>query len=368
MGAGFGIYVEKKVIMKRIPTLLLLVAVLTAGAQNHIKVLFLGNSYTYVNDLPGTLKTLSQGCGDTLTYEQSTPGSCTFQQHLSNATSTTLVNAGGWDYVVLQEQSQLPSFPISQVESQCFPYAQQLCEMVRAADADADVVFYMTWGRKNGDASNCANYPPLCTYEGMDSLLYWRYMQMAEDNHAIVSPVGRVWHVLRDSHPEIELYSSDGSHPSVAGTYAAAVTFYTVLFRKSPSCISNDLTLGAAAAQAIRETVAMVVFDSIDYWTQYDESAPEDPDGIGAAGMAAQLRVYPNPASGLLRIELPDDGGYEITLHNAVGAEVSRIHTEGRSSAELSVSDMPSGIYILQCRPKGGNRDGLVRRTKVVVE
>lgn len=357
---------HQTIIMKRFLTLLLTAAVLTCGAQSTKKVLFIGNSYTYVNDLPGTVRTLALGCGDTLNFEQSTPGGCTFQNHLSNATTTSLIAQGGWDNVVLQEQSQLPSFPIGQVQSECFPYAQQLCDLIRNSTPDAEIVFYMTWGRKNGDASNCANYPPLCTYEGMDSLLYWRYLQMAEDNHATVSPVGRVWHVLRDNHPEIELYSSDESHPSVAGTYAAAVTFYTILFKKSPACISNDLTLGAAA-QAIRETVATVVFDSLDFWTQYDESTPEDPDGIGTAGVTAQLRVYPNPASDLLRIDLPDDGSYEVTLHNAVGAEVSRIHTEGRSTAEISVSNLPSGIYLLQCRPKGGNRDGFVRRVKVVV-
>ena len=114
--------------------------------------------------------------------------------------------------------------------------------------------------------------------------------------------------------------------------------------------------------------MATVVFDSLDFWTQYDESMPEEPDGIGTAGVTAQLRIYPNPASGLLRIDLPDDNSYDLTLHNAVGAEVSRIHTEGRGTTELSVSNLPSGIYILQCRPKGGNRDGFVRRAKVVVE
>ena len=114
--------------------------------------------------------------------------------------------------------------------------------------------------------------------------------------------------------------------------------------------------------------MATVVFDSLDFWTQYDSTTPENPDGIGTSGVSAQLRVYPNPVRGLLHIDLPDDSPYTITLHNAVGAEVSRIHTEGRSSAELSVSNLPSGVYVLECRPKDVNRDGFVRRAKVVVE
>ena len=250
--------------MKQFLTFLLTVAVLTCGAQSTKKVLFIGNSYTYVNDLPGTVRTLALGCGDTLNFEQSTPGGCTFQNHLSNAATTSLIAQGGWDNVILQEQSQLPSFPITDVQSQCFPFAQQLCDLIRNSTPDAGIVFYMTWGRKNGDATNCAAYPPLCTYEGMDSLLYWRYLQMAEDNHAAVSPVGRVWHVLRDNHPEIELYSSDESHPSVAGTYAAAVTFYTILFKKSPMCTSSTCLKSYGFTTRIRLTPHASAIFSID--------------------------------------------------------------------------------------------------------
>lgn len=72
----------------------------------------------------------------------------------------------------------------------------------------------------------------MCTYAGMDSLLHLRYMMMAEDNHAVVSPVGAVWNYIRANFPLIELYSPDESHPSVAGSYAAACCFYTSIFRK----------------------------------------------------------------------------------------------------------------------------------------
>ena len=50
----------------------------------------------------------------------------------------------------------------------------------------------MTWGRENGDQSNCQSWPPVCTYEGMDDLLRERYMIMANDNNALVAPVGAV--------------------------------------------------------------------------------------------------------------------------------------------------------------------------------
>src|SRR5690606_1716533 len=126
----------------------------------------------------------------------------------------------------------------TQVETEVFPYAKKLDSLVRHYNSCAETVFYMTWGYKNGDAGNCAVYPPICTYQGMDSLLRSRYTMMADSNDALVSPVGPVRRYLRTYHPAIELYDIDGSHPSVAGTYAAACSFYSVLFRKDPSGIS----------------------------------------------------------------------------------------------------------------------------------
>jgi len=124
----------------------------------------------------------------------------------------------------------------------------------------------MTWGRKNGDAGNCAVWPPVCTYSGMDSLLRLRYIMMADMNDAIVSPVGAVWRNVRNNFPGINLYSPDESHPSVAGTYAAACSFYTAIFRKDPTLITYDHTLNATDAANIRLAAKEVVFDSLEHW------------------------------------------------------------------------------------------------------
>ena len=63
------------------------------------------------------------------------------------------IRSGSWDFVVLQEQSQLPSFPIEQVTAEVFPYARYLDSVIKAHNSCAQTIFYMTWGRKNGDFS-----------------------------------------------------------------------------------------------------------------------------------------------------------------------------------------------------------------------
>jgi PKD repeat protein len=235
-------------------------------AQDHKHVLFLGNSYTYTNYLPEMLSALALSAGDTVTHSSNTPGGYTFNNHTTNATSLSLIEEGGWDYVVLQEQSQAPSFPIEQVEDAVFPFATQLDNLIQASNPCAETVFYMTWGRENGDASNCEFWPPVCTYEGMDDLLRERYMQMAVDNDAIVCAAGAVWRYIRENNASIDLYQTDGSHPSAVGTYAIACSFYSTLFQKSATLITDDQSVSAEDAAFIRNAVDAVIFNDMETW------------------------------------------------------------------------------------------------------
>lgn len=241
------------------------ITMITMAQGTQKNVLFIGNSYTDVNNLPSIVQQIAEDMGDQMTYQSNTPGGCTFSQHCTN-NSMSLIQQGGWDVVVLQEQSQLPSFPPNQVSSECFPYAARLVDSVYAHGDCSEPMFYMTWGRKNGDQNNAQYYPPLATYEGMDSLLYHRYIYMAEENDASVCPVGRVWRVLRENHREIELYSGDGSHPSEAGSYAAAVAFYTMIYQRSPEGIRYTYTLDENTSETIKRVVKSVVFDSLSRW------------------------------------------------------------------------------------------------------
>ena len=164
-----------------------------------------------------------------------------------------------------------------------FPYAAQLVEAVYAASPCAEPMFYMTWGRRDGDQGNAPYFPVLGTYEGMDSMLCLRYLYMAEANDASVCPVGRVWRYLRENHPEIELYQSDGSHPSVAGTYAAACAFAVMFFHGDPLTITyfhSSLTDDIAAT--IRGAVHEVVYSQQASWQRPQPQASVQVDNIAA--------------------------------------------------------------------------------------
>lgn len=234
--------------------------------SSQLKVLFLGNSYTEYNNLPKLVSSMGLSTGDTIITDANTPGGHTLMGHSNNALSLAKINSQAWDYVVLQDQSQLPSFPEADVQEMVYPFARKLDSLIHLNNACTQTMFYMTWGRKNGDSQNCPTWPPVCTYAGMDSLLALRYKKMADDNKALVSPVGAVWKYLIANNPSIELYNADESHPSLAGSYAAACTFYTLILKKDPTLITHNPGITAYAAQTIREAVKLMVFNDLRTW------------------------------------------------------------------------------------------------------
>jgi hypothetical protein len=260
----------KKIEMKYSTVFIVILLICSAfsevSGQKKLEALFLGNSYTYVNDLPNLIKQVALSKGDTLVTDQNTPGGYTFQQHSTDASSLSKINSRPWDYVILQEQSQRPAFPPSQVAVEVYPYADSLNKYIKNNDSCTPTVFFMTWGRQNGDASNCASYPPICTYEGMQASLRLSYLHMSQTLNTIVSPVGVVWKRVRNQGDSINLYNPDESHPSLAGSYLAACTFYATLFQKSPVGGYVPSGLNTATALHLQQYAYQVVFDSLSVW------------------------------------------------------------------------------------------------------
>lgn len=236
--------------------------------QDSAKVLFIGNSYTYFNNLPGMLTDLSTSLGDYVQPTSQVAGGATFQVHATNPATYTAINSADWDFVVLQAQSQEPSFPDSQVNSETLPFAEQMADSIRNNSICSNILMFMIWGRENGDPQ----WVPISTFDGMNSRLRNAYIRMADSIDASISPVGVAWKYVRDNYPSIQLYSPDGSHPSLEGSYLAACTFYASLFRKSPVGASFTSSLAPATAANLQLSAATAVMDSLDHWNLYPMS------------------------------------------------------------------------------------------------
>ena len=233
--------------MKTFLVLTLLALLPSALAESPKRVLFIGNSYT--GGIRGTLNAMLKHEGIDAEVEYVTPGGKTLAWHWEND-SQQRIRTGNWDVVVLQDQSQTPAYP--GLQESFFKAGGQLVRFIQAQGAQA--VFYMTWGRRDGDKQNRALAPD---YTAMQDRLSASYTKAAEINKASLAPCGEAWRKVRKADPALgkKLYKKDGSHPSAQGAYLVAATFTAVLFEKAPSSIRFEGGLNPAERKVILRAV-----------------------------------------------------------------------------------------------------------------
>jgi hypothetical protein len=209
-----------------------------------LNVLFVGNSFTHSNDLPGLIRQLAEGARETktLSHVQQTPGGYTLKKHWDKATVAQLIQSHRWDYVVLQEQSQALSFEHWQRLQEVHPYARQLNSL--ALKSQANVIVFMSWGYKAGDIDNRERD----SFFDMQGRLADGSTQLAKDLSATVAPVGTAWRLAVSRNPKIGLWAEDGRHPSLRGSYLAACVFYKLFYKRSP--VGNPFTAGLSPSDA----------------------------------------------------------------------------------------------------------------------
>lgn len=330
------------------------ISVVKAQQNKKLNVLFLGNSYTYVNNLPQLIHDIALANGDTLIYDSNCPGGYTFNNHFNNATSISKINLQAWDCVILQAQSQEPSFDPSQVEVETLPYAIKLDSVINHNNDCTETVFYETWGRKNGDASNCAAYPPICTYIGMQNRLKQSYKLFADTCHTVMAPAGEAWRKSIALNPNLELYSGDQSHPVIEGSYLTACVFYEVLFHKS--VLTNTYTAGIASGTVsfLQQIAHDVVNDSLMVWN-IGKYNPCMTTSIADIKVDGELKIFPNPVCNELRLSIPNKFKDEIISLRIVDILGAIYLKEKGFTPSINVSGLSPGVYFVEFETKTGD-------------
>lgn len=230
----------------------------SVGTDKCTHVLFIGNSYVFVNDLPTTFAKLADSGGHRVDAQMVAPGGWTLAQHAASSDTLSKINSFKWDYVVLQEQSQIPSIRQSRSD-QMYPAARTLVKKIR--DDGATPILFSTWAHSNGWPEN-----GLPNYESMQYEINAAYLGIARELNAPVSPVGEAWFTTSRGHPKITLWQADGSHPTEEGTYLAASVFYAVIFRASPEGLNYTSSLPKETAQILQTIAAKTVLTNPLQW------------------------------------------------------------------------------------------------------
>jgi hypothetical protein len=219
--------------------------------------LFVGNSFTFVNDLPRTFAGLASAGGRNSAAYFYGIGAASFQSLSQNPMASVYAKLFKWEAITMQEQSMFLSMPRSQYAQSSTPYAKQLYRMFK--NNTGTVVLYETWGYQNGNPSFLTGIDD--DYYKMQTRLWGGYnYTLAElqsvrsatlgDASIIMSPVGQAWAVAQAlARFQGRMWQQDGMHPLPCGTYLAASVFYAKLFGESP--VGNLFRIkGVSAADA----------------------------------------------------------------------------------------------------------------------
>jgi hypothetical protein len=186
-------------------------------------VLFVGNSYTYYNNLPWIIQELSAKESQPLEFEMVSFPGCGLDVHWQNGSALNAIYQKKWDYVVLQEFSLRPIDD----KASFFRFGSMFNEYIRRNGAKT--LFYMTWARKATPEKQI--------------ILTNAYTSLAAELGAGVAPVGMAWENSLMTKPDLALHVEDGSHPRPEGSYLAACVFYATLYGKSAQNLPYKLQL-----------------------------------------------------------------------------------------------------------------------------
>jgi len=196
-----------------------------------MNVLFIGNSYTFCNGLPFMLGDLAKSRGRTVATRKVTKGGVTLRWHSRNPETLDAIAEGGWDFVVLQDQSLAP------IERPDMLLGAAIDLAARIRSTGGEPVLYMTWARQHAP-------------ETQDAIAD-AYNRVGAEIDARVAPVGVAWGRSLAAHPGITLHTADRSHPTVEGSYLAACVFHATLLGETPVGLPNGFRAADDAAGAV---------------------------------------------------------------------------------------------------------------------
>jgi hypothetical protein len=256
--------------MKTKLTLLLLavISIKNIAAQDTLSVLFIGNSYTSANNLPQLVQNLSTSAGKTLNIDSNMPGGFPLSSHLNDATTFSKISQGNWDYVILQEQSQIPTIDYYRYNDM-YPAMTDLKSVIEQYNPCAKIITYMTWGRRFGgqqcDPSGTYCSPVFANFNHMQDSLTSAYLEISEQLNIQCAPVGVTWqNILNDT--TLVLHSGDNSHPNIDGSYVAALTIFSSIWKQSSFGLTYTAGLSSQLAQYYQTKSDNTIFNSTNDW------------------------------------------------------------------------------------------------------
>ena len=198
-------------------------------------VLFIGNSYTSVNNLPQIFCDVAASAGHAPSEIKAvTPGGVTLYQHLSSPGTLKAIDEGNWDIVILQAQSQEAAISeqLPNMRDRFLKGVAGLYERIKTVSPHAKIILYQTWARH----ADYWNDPKADRSIGNDPadmqarIRKWHQNAAAQKNDFLIAPVGDAWELNYKNPNAIRLHAADNLHPAFTGSYLAALVIYGIIY------------------------------------------------------------------------------------------------------------------------------------------
>ena len=199
------------------------------------RILFIGNSHTFVNDLPRMFAELVRCGGREVSVDSSARGGYTLEQHARDRQTQEKLDRAVWDFVVLQESIRNLTVE-SMRNTQTVPAVHALEEKIRSQGAQT--VLVLMWA-----SIMAVDQDGLEQFAAEQAQVTAALRQLAEELDVLLAPVGPAWEESLRQRPALELWGSDNHHASPAGTYLMACILYATIYQQSPVGLSCNADL-----------------------------------------------------------------------------------------------------------------------------
>ena len=224
----------------------------TQAPRDTAKVCWLGNSFTFVNAADFILKELAFNEGHYLDLRIGTYPGARFRSHLSFTKSLDRITEGGYDYVILQDQSTQAARYGRDKQQDVMDYTKTIGDVIRYFSPGTKIIYEKTW------AFSQDNYGSFGSYEFFDSCATAGAYELAAKIKADVSPIADAFAIVRAERPDIVIYSTDDHHPANYGAYLKSCVNYLMIFG-TPFTAKSDFALDPQICEYLRNVAQRVV-------------------------------------------------------------------------------------------------------------
>jgi len=224
-----------------------------------VKILFIGNSYTHMNEMPKIVQKMADNANRDVIVEYNTQSDGSFRVHSERPDMYEAISKRNWDYVILQGFSRELSHSKAHIDTATVPFINKIVNAVYENNQCSQVLFYMTWGYENGYGER----EEVNTYNKMADRIANGYEYLSNLYDSPTVPVGLVWKEIKKLN-KMDLYAPDRAHPSKIGSYLIANTFYQAIFYDVPDKLYSS-NLKKKSAKLINRTVDQYLANNFDY-------------------------------------------------------------------------------------------------------